>query len=99
MNEGHPYFDAKGILRRYPAFVAEGYVILKLKQRFQSGEWVRWNQELPPGCPPERLAEAAEFNLLKKGYRGDLKFQNDPEVLEAAPFIMEKTLQPAMTME
>lgn len=99
MNEGHPYIDVKGILRRYPAFVAEDYVILKLEPQFSSGEWIRWNQEMPPGCPPEKLAEAAEFSLLKKGYRGDLKFKNNPEVLEAAPLIIEQAHQPAMTMK
>lgn len=41
MKEGHPYVDARGFLQRYPAFVPEDYVILKLEQRYQNGEWVR----------------------------------------------------------
>jgi len=84
MKEGHPYVDTRGFLQRYPAFVPEDYIILKLEQRYQNGEWVRWNQEMPPGCPPEILAEAEEFSLLKKGFRGDLKFYQNLQGIEVS---------------
>lgn len=58
MKEGRPYYKAGGILGHYPRFVPEDYVILKLEPRYQNGQWVRWNQEVPPGSPPE-LVEAA----------------------------------------
>lgn len=99
MKEGHPYINAQGLLRRYLAFNPEDYVILKLEQRYQNGEWVRWNQEMPPGCPPETLAEAAEFSLLKKGFRGDLRFHQNPQVIEVAPLFMEQTPGMDMTMK
>lgn len=85
MLEGKPFYKVGGALGYYPTFVPEDYVILKLKPRFQSGEWVRWNQELPPDSPPELLEASREFNRLKLGYRGDLKFREHPEVIEAAP--------------
>ena len=99
MKEGHPYVDTRGFLQRYPAFVPEDYIILKLEQRYQNGEWVRWNQEMPPGCPPETLAEAAEFSLLKKGFRGDLKFRQNPQVLEVALLLEEQAPGMDMTMK
>lgn len=99
MKEGHPYVDTNGRLRRYPAFVPEDYVILKLEQRYQNGEWVRWNQEMPHGCPPEILVEAVEFSLLKKGFRGDLKFSQNPEVMEAAELLEEQIPAMGMTMK
>lgn len=99
MKEGHPYVDTKGRLCKYPAFVPEDYVILKLEPRYQNGEWVRWNQEMPPGCPPEILAEAEEFSLLKKGFRGDLKFYQNPKVIEVSPLLEEQTPGMDMTMK
>lgn len=38
MQEGNLYYDAGGILRRYPPFEAEDYIILELVPRFQNGE-------------------------------------------------------------
>lgn len=43
MMEGKPYYGVGGVLRYYPVFVPESYVILRLQPRFQNGEWVRWN--------------------------------------------------------
>lgn len=37
MQEGKPYYAMGGILKRYPPFVPEEYVILKLQPRYQSG--------------------------------------------------------------
>lgn len=99
MKEGHPYIDTRGFLRKYPAFVPENYIILKLEQRYQNGEWVRWNQEMPSGCPPEVLEQAEEFSLLKKGFRGDLKFHQNPQVIEVAPLLEEQTPGMDMTMK
>lgn len=99
MKEGHPYVDTRGFLQRYPAFVPEDYIILKLEQRYQNGEWVRWNQEMPPGCPPEILAEAEEFSLLKKGFRGDLKFYQNLQGIEVSSLREEQAQGMDMTMK
>jgi hypothetical protein len=98
MKEGYPYIGANGLLNKYPAFVPDDYVILKLEQHYQNGEWVRWNQEMPPGCPPEILAEAETFSLLKKGFRGDLKFCQSPQVIEVALLLEEQAPGMDMTM-
>ena len=87
-----------GSLGFYPKFVPEDYVILKLKPRYQSGEWVRWNQEMPPGCPPGLIEAAREFSRLKLGYRGDLKFREHPEVIEVALLISGQSHQQTLTM-
>ena len=39
---------------------------------------------MPPGSPPELLKAAETFSNLKLGFRGDLKFQQNPEVIEVA---------------
>lgn len=98
MVEGKPYYKVGGALGFYPKFVPEDYVILKLEPRYQSGEWVRWNQEMPPGSPPELLEAARRFSLLKLGYRGDLKFREHPEVIEVAPLLMEQAHQPTLSI-
>lgn len=92
MKEGHPYIDKHGFVRKYTAFVPKDYIILKLEQNHQNGEWVRWNQEMPLGCSSEILAQAEEFSLLKKGFRGDLKFHRRPQVIEVAPLLEEQTM-------
>ena len=99
MQEGKPYYDVNGILRQYPTFMPEDYVILQLEPRYQNGDWVRWNQELPPGCSAELLAQAKEFSALKKGFRGDLKFYQNPQVLAVAPLLEEQTPGMDMTMQ
>ena len=98
MQEGKPYFGIGGVLKRYPAFVPEDYVILKLEPRYQNGDWVCWNYELPPGAPPELTEEAGVFSRLKVGYRGDLKFREHPEIIEVAPLLLEQTPQQSLTM-
>lgn len=92
MMEGKPYYKVGGALGYYPRFVPEDYVILKLTPRFQNGEWVRWMQELPPGSPPELLEAARTFSNLKLGFRGDLKFQANPEIIEVAPLLLREEL-------
>lgn len=99
MQEGKPYYGLGGVLRHYPVFVPEDYVILKLEPRFQSGDWVRWNQELPLGASSELQEEARVFSHLKVGYRGDLKFWEHPEVMEVAALLQEQTSQQGMTMQ
>ena len=99
MKEGHPYVNTQGRLRKYPVFVPEDYVILQLEPRYQSGDWVRWNQELPSGCSAELLAQAEEFSALKKGFRGDLKFYQNPQVLAVAPLLEQQTPGMDMTMQ
>ena len=87
MVEGKPYVKLDGSIGRYPKFQPEDYVILRLNPRFQKGEWVQWMQEMPPGSPPELLKAAETFSNLKLGFRGDLKFQQNPEVIEVAPLV------------
>lgn len=99
MQEGKPYYGLGGVLLRYPAFVPEDYVILKLEPRYQNGEWVRWNQEMPPNTPPEILEEARVFSHLKVGFRGDLKFKEYPEILEVAQFLSGQHAERDMKME
>ena len=91
--EGKPYYKVGGALGRYPKFVPEDYMILKLTPRFQNGEWVRWNQEVPSDSPPELRAAAQAFSMLKLGFRGDLKFQENPEIMEASPLLQEEDLR------
>lgn len=62
MVEGKPYVKLGGSIGRYPKFQPEDYVILRLKPRYQNGEWVRWMQEMPPGTPPELLKAAENFS-------------------------------------
>lgn len=99
MQEGKPYYGLGGVLLRYPAFMPEDYVILKLEPRYQNGEWVRWNQEMPPNTPPEILEEARVFSHLKVGFRGDLKFKEHPEILEVAQFLSGQHAERDMKME
>lgn len=98
MKEGKPYYGIGGVLKHYPVFVPEDYIILKLEPRFQSGDWVRWNQEFPSGAPPELLEAGRVFSNLKVGYRGDLKFREHPEIIEVAPLLLEQTIQQKLTM-
>ena len=92
LNEGKPYVAADFTMRRYPKFVPEDHVILHLTPRYQSGHWVRWNQEFPPGASPETLARGEEFSRLKVGFRGVLKFRPDPEIIEVAPLLDRREL-------
>ena len=87
MMEGKLYYGVGGVLRYYPVFVPESYVILRLQPRFQNGEWVRWNQELPLDAPTSLQEEAKRFSSLKVGFRGDLKFQEHPDIIELAPLL------------
>ena len=72
MKEGKPYYAVGGILKHYPKFVPEDYVILELRPRYQSGEWVRWNYELPPGVSSDLVEAARVFSNRNIGYRGVL---------------------------
>ena len=60
MMEGKPYYKVGGSIGRYPKFVPEDYVILRLNPRFQKGEWVQWMQDMPPESPPELLKDQGE---------------------------------------
>ena len=93
MLEGKPYYKVGGSIGHYPKFVPEDFVILELTPRWQSGEWVRWNQELPPGAPPELVEEANAFSLLKLGFRGDMKFESGPRIVDVAPLLEESQRQ------
>lgn len=41
----------------------------EIAPRFQNGEWVRWNQELPLDAPTSLQEEAKRFSSLKVGFR------------------------------
>lgn len=98
MKEGRPYYKAGGILGHYPRFEPEDYVILKLEPRYQNGQWVRWNQEVPPGSPPELVEAAHVFSQRKLGYRGNLKFYSHPEIIEIALLLAEQSHQQVLSM-
>ena len=84
--EGKPYYAVGGQLCRYPKFVPEDYVLLKLTPSHAKDNWYRWNQEIPPGSPKELARVAREFSLLKIGYRGDMAFK-EPEVIDVPKFL------------
>lgn len=95
MQEGKPYIKVSGRIGYYPEFNPEDYVILKLIPRWQSGEWVRWMQEVPDDSPQELKSAAYSFSMLKVGFRGDLKFQKDPKVIEVAELLQQEMKQEA----
>lgn len=99
MQEGKPYIKVGGSIGRYPEFVPEDYVILKLIPRWQSGEWVRWMQEVPDDSPQELKSAAYSFSMLKIGFRGDLKFQKNPEVIEVAELLQQKLKPEALAKD
>lgn len=84
--EGKPYYAVGGQLCRYPKFVPEDYVLLKLTPRGYEDNWYRWNQEIPPGSPRRLVQAAKEFSMLKIGYRGDMAFK-EPEVIDVPKFL------------
>ncbi len=88
--EGKPYIDVDGGIKRYPKFVPEDYVLLKLTPRYREGNWYRWEQELPPGASAELKAQGREFSALKIGYRGDLRFK-DAQVIELSEVMKHDT--------
>lgn len=92
MCEGKPYYAVGGQLCRYPKFVPEDYVLLKLTPCGYEDNWYRWNQEIPPGSAKELVQAAKEFSGLKIGYRGDLTFRN-AEVIDVALFLTEEIVQ------
>ena len=92
MCEGKPYYAVGGQLCRYPKFVPEDYVLLKLTPSHAKDNWYRWDQEIPPGSPKELVQAAKEFSGLKIGYRGDLTFRN-AEVIDVALFLTEEIVQ------
>ena len=86
MCEGKPYYAVGGQLCRYPKFVPEDYVLLKLTPSHAKDNWYRWDQEIPPGSPRGLVRAAREFSLLKIGYRGDMAFRN-AEVIDVPKFL------------
>ena len=98
MKEGKPYYAVGGILKHYPKFVPEDYVILELRPRYHSGEWVRWNYELPPGASSDLVEAARVFRTRNIGYRGDRKFWEEPVVMEVAQLLSQPDQQPGLSM-
>ena len=90
--EGKPYYAVGGQLCRYPKFVPEDYVLLKLKPHGLENNWYRWEQEVPPGSPKTLIRAAREFSALKIGYRGDLAFRN-AEIIDVPKFLTEGIVQ------
>ena len=90
--EGKPYYAVGGQLCRYPKFVPEDYVLLKLTPCGYEDKWYRWEQEIPPGSPKALIRAAREFSALKIGYRGDLAFRN-AEVINVPKFLTEGIVQ------
>ncbi len=96
MQEGKLYYDVNGLPRKYPPFVPDDYVILELSLRYQSGDWVRWNQEFPAGTPEQVLKLGEEFSHLKVGFRGDVRFYENPNVYEVSELLQVQTPQMMM---
>ena len=92
MCEDKPYYAVGGQLCRYPKFVPEDYVLLKLTPCGYEDKWYRWEQEMPPGSPKALIRAAREFSALKIGYRGDLAFRN-AEVINVPKFLTEGIVQ------
>ena len=86
MCEGKPYYAVGGQLCRYPKFVPEDYVLLKLAPCQPKDNWYRWDQEVPPGSPKAPINAAKEFSALKIGYRGDLWFST-VETIDVPAFL------------
>ena len=86
MCEGKPYYAVGGQLCRYPKFVPEDYVLLKLAPCQPKDNWYRWDQEVPPGSPKELINAAKDFSALKIGYRGDLWFST-VETIDVPAFL------------
>ena len=86
MCDGKPYYAVGGQLCRYPKFVPEDYVLLKLAPCQPKDNWYRWDQEVPPGSPKELIKAAKEFSALKIGYRGDLWFST-VETIDVPAFL------------
>lgn len=89
--EGKPYYAVGGQLCRYPKFVPEDYILLKLTPRRREGNWYRWNQEILPNSPKELVKAAQEFSELKIGYRGDMAFK-DAEIIDLPQFLLDGTI-------
>ena len=92
MCEGKPYYAVGGQLCRYPKFVPEDYVLLKLTPCGYEDKWYRWEQEMPPGSPKALIRAAREFSALKIGYRGDVAFRS-AEVIDVALFLTDGIVQ------
>ena len=91
MCEGKPYYAVGGQLCRYPKFVPEDYVLLKLAPCQPKDNWYRWDQEVPHGSPKELINAAKEFSALKIGYRGDLWFRA-VETIDVPAFLHGKII-------
>ena len=92
MCEGKPYYAVGGQLCRYPKFVPEDYILLKLKPLHSEERWYRWEQELPHNSPKALIRAAKEFSALKVGYRGDLDFRN-AEIINVSLFLTDGIVQ------
>ena len=57
------------------------------------------NQELPPNAPESVRELAEEFSHLKLGYRGDLKFWENPVIYEMTDLLEEPEQTSEMKMQ
>lgn len=87
MREGQRYISTNLKVERYPKFIPEDYVVLKLEPENQNGIWVIWTDEVTPDCSVKVKQEIHDLNYLKIGFRGDLKFYPAPEVIEMTSLI------------
>ena len=55
-------------------------------------------QEFPGGAPEEIRKLGEEFSHLKIGFRGDLRFYENPNIYEVAELFQEQTQTPQITM-
>lgn len=81
MVEGAPYITVGGGVKHFPKFKPEDFVVLKLEPLHKSmSKWVRWVDDIPNNKLPKEHREAV--NRARVGYRGNLRFKPNPEILE-----------------
>ena len=86
MCEGKLYYGRFGMPQRYPKFVPEDHIILKLFPKYPESKWYVLEQEVPLDASAKVVQLAKEFSELKVGFRGDMEFRS-MEVMEVTDIL------------